>query len=225
MKQTITCMFALAMVFGFFNIAQAEDEHQAKPRHKVVTGKFDRLIERAVGEKEYLGVVLTPMQGTGWATLLIDRAQEKELKLARALEKGQLVTVVYVTEQRNHWVIKMESLVGKPGADPCMQEKHATHEAHGDKADVATHEKTGHQPDCDGDKPHDKKGDSKCGSCAGHAQKDGSHHKAEHGDGKCGKMRELVHAMQKRIELLEARVRELEEALGKTEPRRYRAPR
>jgi len=82
-------------------------------RGGTIRGTFVRLVERRVGEHEYLGIELKPLEGKERITLLVplrrdeqDRwIRHKELAAkARALREGQKVRIAYVAEEGQKWV-------------------------------------------------------------------------------------------------------------------------
>ena len=74
-----------------------------------VRGKFIRLIERQVGEKEYLGAVLAPLEGKDEVIVLFGRDSEAAA-VARRLAKGQQVAVRYVVEAGHKWAKRIEPI-------------------------------------------------------------------------------------------------------------------
>ena len=65
-------------------------------------GKFVRLTEKKVGEREYVGVVIAPGEGKEEVVVLMGR-ESKLLPAARKLRKGQEVKIAYVTERDQKW--------------------------------------------------------------------------------------------------------------------------
>jgi len=78
-----------------------------------VRGKFIRLIERRVGEKEYLGAVLAPLEGKHEVVVLFPRKSDLA-GVVRRLDKGQKVGVRYVVEDGHKWAIRIEP-IGREG--------------------------------------------------------------------------------------------------------------
>lgn len=83
-----------------------------------VRGKFVRLTEKKVGEREYVGVVIAPEKGKEEVVVLMGR-ESKLLPKARKLGKGQQVEIAYVTEGKHKWVKR----IGAPAAEAQVKGK------------------------------------------------------------------------------------------------------
>ena len=73
-----------------------------------VRGRFVRLAEKQVGEREYLAVVVQPGEGKEEVMLLMPRGSEQAAQ-ARKLRKGQLVEIAYVTEAGQKWLKRLRA--------------------------------------------------------------------------------------------------------------------
>jgi len=69
--------------------------------------KFEKLIEKKVGETEYLGIVVHPLEGGGSATLLLGR-KHRLAAAVRKLKKGLVIAVRYGAEGGHDWLTRME---------------------------------------------------------------------------------------------------------------------
>lgn len=81
-----------------------------------VGGKFVRLEEKQVGEREYIAIVIEPAAGGEPVTVLFSRQQKELLAAARKLEKGKRMEASYVIEAGQKWVKRMgfEGMRGRP---------------------------------------------------------------------------------------------------------------
>jgi len=82
---------------------------EERAREGEVRGLFLRLAEREVGEQEYLAIVIRPMEGEKPVTLLLPRRREELGAFARQLREGQNVEIVYVVEEGQKWVRRIEA--------------------------------------------------------------------------------------------------------------------
>lgn len=98
-------MFGLAIVLVSTGVLWAEQ----RPREGQVRGSFLRLAERVVGEQEYPAIVIRPMEGEEEITLLLPRQREELRALAQELRPGQNVEIVYVVEDDQKWVGRIET--------------------------------------------------------------------------------------------------------------------
>jgi len=73
-----------------------------------VRGSFVRLAERQVGQREYLAIVVKPLEGKDQVTLLVPRRGELAA-IARKLREGQKVEIPYVVEAGQKWVKRIEA--------------------------------------------------------------------------------------------------------------------
>ncbi len=73
-----------------------------------VRGSFVRLAEREVGEREYLAIVIKPVESDDHVTVLVPR-KEDFLHAARALQKGDKVEIGYVVEDEQKWLKTIEA--------------------------------------------------------------------------------------------------------------------
>jgi len=98
-------MMGLIMAMLFTSILWAQE----RPREGEVRGLFLRLDERMVGEQEYLAIVIRPMESDEPVTLLLPQRPEELRALAHQLREGQNVEIVYVVEEGQKWVRRIET--------------------------------------------------------------------------------------------------------------------
>ena len=80
-----------------------------RDRNGEVGGTFVRLVEREVGERGYMGIVIKPPDSDDLVTVLVPRQREELLQAARRLQAGQKIGVSFVTEAGHKWVKGMEA--------------------------------------------------------------------------------------------------------------------
>jgi len=78
-------------------------------RDGLVRGTFVRLVEREVGERGYMGIVIKPSESDDHVTVLVPRQREEHWQAARELREGQKVGVSFVTEAGHKWIKGMEA--------------------------------------------------------------------------------------------------------------------
>jgi len=99
------------LVFGtlaglmFSGILWAEE----RDRDGAVRGTFVRLVEREVGERGYMGIVIKPFESDDHVTVLIPRRPEELGEAVRRLREGQEVRIAFVREDGQMWVREMEA--------------------------------------------------------------------------------------------------------------------
>jgi len=98
-------MIGIVLSLLFTSMLWAEE----RPREGEVRGLFLRLDERQVGEQEYLAIVIRPMESDEPVTLLLPQRREELGALARQLREGQNVEIVYVVEEGQKWVRRIET--------------------------------------------------------------------------------------------------------------------
>ncbi len=100
-------MLLLGMLAGlvFGGMLRAEDGD----RSGAVRGIFVRLVEREVGERGYMGIVIKPFERDDHVTVLVPRQREELWQAARRLHEGQRVGVSFVTEAGHKWIKGMEA--------------------------------------------------------------------------------------------------------------------
>ncbi len=101
--RTLVLVLLAALVFGGMLWAQE------RGREGVVRGTFVRLVEREVGERVYMGIVIKPFEGGDHVTVLVPRQREELGRMARGLREGQGLRVSFVTEGRQMWVRGVEA--------------------------------------------------------------------------------------------------------------------
>jgi regulator of replication initiation timing len=100
-------MLVLGLLAGllFGGILWAEDGD----RSGAVRGTFVRLVEREVGERGYMGIVIKPFERDEHVTVLVPRQREELWQAARRLQEGQEVSVSFVTEAGHKFIKGMEA--------------------------------------------------------------------------------------------------------------------
>jgi len=100
-------MLVLGMLAGlvFGGILWAEDGD----RSGAVRGTFVRLVEREVGERGYMGIVIKPFERDDHVTVLVPRQREELGQAARRLQEGQKVGVSFVTEAGHKFIKDMRA--------------------------------------------------------------------------------------------------------------------
>jgi hypothetical protein len=78
-------------------------------RSGAVRGTFVQLVEREVGERGYMGIVIKPFESDDHVTVLVPRQREELWQAARRLRKGQQVGVSFVTEAGHKFIKGMEA--------------------------------------------------------------------------------------------------------------------
>ncbi len=94
----------LAMLM-FSGVLLAEE----RDRDGSVGGTFVRLVEREVGERGYMGIVIKPFERDDHVTVLVPRQREELWQAARRLQEGQEVGVSFVTEAGHKFIKGMEA--------------------------------------------------------------------------------------------------------------------
>jgi len=91
------------LLFGGMLLAEDGD------RSGAVRGTFVRLVEREVGERGYMGIVIKPFESDDHVTVLIPRRPEELGEAVRRLREGQEVRIAFVREDGQMWVREMEA--------------------------------------------------------------------------------------------------------------------
>ena len=99
-----TVMVGLAVVLAGRNAVSAERD----ARTRIVTGRFVRLVERKVGDREYLGVLVRPLEGDDEVVVLMHRGSDLA-RAARGLRQDQRVSIRYVVEADHKWAQRIEA--------------------------------------------------------------------------------------------------------------------
>jgi len=87
-----------ALVLG--GAAVAEDPARSGEVH----GAFVRLTEVAVGDGEYLGIVVKPQESDDHVTIVVPREPRDVANVARKLRKGQKVEIAFITDGGQRWL-------------------------------------------------------------------------------------------------------------------------
>ena len=103
-KSKILLLSVLSMLI-FNGVLSAEQ----RDRNGQVQGNFVRLVEKEVGERGYMGIVIKPHDRDDHVTVLIPRQREELWKAARRLKAGQKIGVSFVTEAGHKWIKGMET--------------------------------------------------------------------------------------------------------------------
>ncbi len=101
--RTLVLVLLAALVFG--GMLWAEE----RGRGRAVRGTFVRLVEREVGERGYMGIVIKPLDRDEHVTVLVPRQREELWQAARRLQEGQKVGVSFVTEAGHKFIKGMEA--------------------------------------------------------------------------------------------------------------------
>jgi len=101
-RMLVLVVFA-GLLFG--GILWAEDGD----RSGAVRGIFVRLVEREVGERGYMGIVIKPFERDDHVTVLVPRQREELWQAARRLQEGQKVGVSFVTEAGHKFIKDMRA--------------------------------------------------------------------------------------------------------------------
>lgn len=130
MKRLALMLTVWALVGGAcISAAQADEEGR---KGKVIEGKFVRLVEKQISEREYLGVVVSPGEGKDAVTLLVPLRKTEEgrwVRLeelagrARRLRPGQHVEVLYAVEEGQKWIRKIGGAPPREGTDESEGER------------------------------------------------------------------------------------------------------
>ena len=78
-------------------------------RSGAVRGTFVQLVEREVGERGYMGIVIKPFESDDHVTVLVPRQREELWQAARRLREGQEVGISFVTEAGHKFIKDMEA--------------------------------------------------------------------------------------------------------------------
>jgi hypothetical protein len=101
--KTLMLGLLVGMVFGGTLLAEEQG------RSGAVRGMFVRLVEREVGERGYMGIVIKPFERDDHVTVLVPRQREELWQSARRLQEGQEVGVSFVTEAGHKFIKGMEA--------------------------------------------------------------------------------------------------------------------
>ena len=104
MNGSIRILMVVLVVSACAGVVCAEERRGQGEVH----GTFVKLVERQVGEREVVGVVLQQVEGKGEVVVLMSRQQKDLLALARKLTKGQKIEIAYVAEDGQKWVKRLE---------------------------------------------------------------------------------------------------------------------
>ncbi len=238
MKLTVPLICAV-MVFSVWTVpAAAEHDGDDDRNGNWVTGRFHRLVERQVDRREYLGVVLTPLEGRGWATLLIPGKKGDQADIARDLEPGQVVSALYVTEDDAHWVLKLKGHDRDEQQDEAdhprdqAEREHDKKNRQREKADRARERDEKHSPHAEDDgqedddawharqKDRDREHEHESERAKERDRARDDHHDKARGhdagpekaEGDAGRLAARMRELEERIGHLERRIAELEEA-------------
>ncbi|MHC4604377.1 MAG: hypothetical protein ACYS6W_13720, partial [Planctomycetota bacterium] len=103
-KQCTILMLGLLVAAVFTGILWAEREREEGE----VRGTFLRHAEREVGERGYLAIVIKPVESDDHMTVLVPR-KEDFLHAARMLQEGDKVEIVFVVEEGQRWLKRIEA--------------------------------------------------------------------------------------------------------------------
>jgi len=106
---SLIAVVTAAALVAAWGVLLAKSAERAERAEGAVRGKFIRLIERQVGEKEYLGAVLAPLEGRDEVVVLFPRRSDMAA-VVRRLHKGQQVGVKYVVKIGHKWATRIEPI-------------------------------------------------------------------------------------------------------------------
>ncbi len=95
-----TLMIGLVGALVLGGAAVAEDPARAGEVH----GTFVRLREVAVGDGEYLGIVVKPQESDDHVTIVVPREPRDVANVARKLRAGQKVEIAFITDGGQRWL-------------------------------------------------------------------------------------------------------------------------
>ncbi|MHC4558910.1 MAG: hypothetical protein ACYS80_16590 [Planctomycetota bacterium] len=98
-------MLGMLSMLIFCGMLLAEERY----RDGSVGGTFVRLVEKEVGERGYMGIVIKPHERDDHVTILVPRQREELWQAARRLQSGQKVGVSFDTEAGHKWIKGMEA--------------------------------------------------------------------------------------------------------------------
>lgn len=98
-------VISLIVTMTFGGLLWAEE----KERNGTVGGTFVRLVEREVGERGYMGIVIKPHDRDEHVTVLVPRQREELSQAARRLREGQQVNISFAAEAGQKWIKGMET--------------------------------------------------------------------------------------------------------------------
>jgi len=101
LRTAVLAVVLMGLMAGM--LLAAEGERQ-RGEHR---GTFLERVEKRVGDRDCLGIVLRLAEGGDLVTLLVPRENEKLMAAARELVRGQMVEVAYGVEDGQKWVLKL----------------------------------------------------------------------------------------------------------------------
>ena len=106
MKQTRTISIAAAVAaISLGAILFAEED----ARFAEIRAVFVKLIERQVGEREYVGIVVKPLESDDEVTILTPREPENLIEMARKLREGQKLEIRYARNDGQNWLRNLDA--------------------------------------------------------------------------------------------------------------------
>ncbi len=195
----LTCTgVGAAMLLGALSAGAAERFQEAR-------GKFVRLIERKVGEHEYLGIVLQPTQGDGETTVLLARGGELGDQ-ARRLRKGQKLEIQFVIDGGQKWATRIDA--GRP--------KEGDRERRREGERKPDREREGRTKEGDRERERRREGEARRdrereGRREGQARERGEGERSSREGGEARELRELLRRLNQRLDNVERQLRRLRE--------------
>ncbi|MHC4743059.1 MAG: hypothetical protein ACYS8Z_14175 [Planctomycetota bacterium] len=101
-NQVLSLGLVALIVFGGLVLAR-------EGRHGEVGGVFIRLVERRVGDKEAVGLVVRPFERDEHVVLLVPRENEDLLAALRMFREGQRVEAAFERDGEHLWITRLES--------------------------------------------------------------------------------------------------------------------
>lgn len=118
----------------------------AEPERGEMRGTFIKRAEQVVGEREYLAIVVKPLERDEHVSILIPRENDDFMHVARNLREGQRLGLVYVVEHDKKWLQRIE-VDRSERRDPPRERKPERRRPEGDRGrEVAPREGDRHPP-------------------------------------------------------------------------------
>ena len=118
-KQTKILLMSLIAAVFFTGLLHAEEQR----REGAFAGVFLKRAERAVGEREYLALVVKPFERDDHVTVLVPR-NDDFMHAARLLKEGDKVEIGFVTEEGQKWLKRIEVERHREEKEPSPEDAH-----------------------------------------------------------------------------------------------------
>ncbi|UCG59597.1 MAG: hypothetical protein JSU70_08780 [Phycisphaerales bacterium] len=104
-KKTRVWVLAMFVTLAFATVQSAQE----RARMRELRGVFVRLVEQAVGDHEYVGMVVKPFDSDEHVTVLVPREPREVTGAARRLKEGQEMEIAFVTEEGHPWLTALHT--------------------------------------------------------------------------------------------------------------------